>query len=171
MHLKAMVFSGLCGLASVAAAQDVNILGVSEKALLPELELELPAKLDTGAVTASLSALNIEVFEREGAEWVRFDLAVDGEQDGETLEMPVVRTSEIRRRAADVAEGDGRTHTSRPVVEMDVCLGAEQHRVEVNLTDRTAFSYPFLIGSTALQQFQAAVDPGQEYTAGSPDCA
>lgn len=172
MYLKTMAFAGLAWCSSWALAQDVSILGVSEKAFLPELELELPAKLDTGAVTASLSAQNIEMFERAGDEWVRFDLAVEGEREGETLELPVVRISEIRRRAADVvAAGDGQTHTTRPVIEMDLCLGDDRHTIEVNLTDRTAFSYPLLIGSTALQQFQAAVDPSQEYLAGSPACA
>ncbi|WP_304639262.1 ATP-dependent zinc protease family protein [Pseudomonas sp.] len=171
MLFRTCAFATLGFLASASVAQDINIYGVSEKALLPELELELPAKLDTGAVTASLSAVNIEVFERDDAEWVRFDLAVDGEMESETLELPVVRTSQIRRRAADVPDPDSPTHTSRPVIELDVCLGSERHTVEVNLTDRTAFSYPLLIGSTALQQFQAAVDPSQEYTAGRPGCA
>jgi hypothetical protein len=170
MLLRKHALIGLGLLATSVAAEDVNIYGVSEKALLPELELELPAKLDTGAVTASLSAVNIRIFERDGGDWVRFDLAVEGELEGETLELPVVRTSEIRRRAADVGEDDPRTHTSRPVIEMDVCLGEHRHTLEVNLTDRTAFSYPLLIGSTGLQQFQAAVDPSQEYTAGRPAC-
>ncbi len=172
MRLKTLVlFSGLVLGAAGAGANEINIYGVSEKAALPELGLKLPAKLDTGAVTASLSALNIKTFKRENQDWVRFDLAVDGTQEGETLELPVVRTSQIKRRADDVTDESAPTHTSRPVIEMDVCLGGERQTIEVNLTDRTAFSYPLLIGSTALQQFQAAVDPSVKYSAGDPGCA
>ena len=52
--------------ASGAMASEPQIYGLHEKVSLQELDLELPAKLDTGAETASLSAKNIEVFKRDG---------------------------------------------------------------------------------------------------------
>tara|TARA_R110001599_G_scaffold136417_4_gene314869 strand:- start:1408 stop:1893 length:486 start_codon:yes stop_codon:yes gene_type:complete len=152
-------------------ANQPNVYGVSEKALLPELDIELPAKLDTGAVTASLSAQNIQLFKRDGEDWVRFELGVEGEEQGKELELPVVRISQIKRRAADIPEGETKDYTSRPVIEMKVCMGDVEQDIEVNLTDRTSFSYPFLIGSTALQQFDAMVDPSLKYSAGSPACS
>ncbi|MFN3581076.1 MAG: ATP-dependent zinc protease [Pseudomonas sp.] len=165
------LFTSLALVSIGSVASERMVYGVSETAKLTDIELELPAKLDTGAVTASLSAQNIEVFKRDDEEWVRFQLAVEGEKEGKQLEMPVVRTSKIRRRAADVPDGASETHTARPVIEMEVCMGNTLHNIEVNLTDRTAFSYPLLIGSTALQQFDAVVDPSLEYSAGSPRCA
>ncbi|HDZ55556.1 MAG TPA: ATP-dependent zinc protease [Pseudomonas xinjiangensis] len=172
MQLKMLaLFSSLVLVPVGAVADDLTLYGVSEKAKLPELNVEVPAKLDTGAVTASLSAVNIELFQRDETDWVRFDLALEDEPYGETLELPVVRTSKIKRRADDVPDGQKKAYTSRPVIEMEVCLGDERHTIEVNLTDRTAFSYPLLIGSTALQQFDAAVDPSLKYSAGTPACA
>lgn len=171
MRLKMLTLcSALLMTCGGAMANQPNVYGVSEKALLPELDLEVPAKLDTGAVTASLSAQNIKLFKRDGEDWVRFELAVEGDQEGKELELPVVRISQIKRRAADIPEGETKDYTSRPVIEMAVCMGGVKENIEVNLTDRTSFSYPFLIGSTALQQFDAMVDPSLEYSAGNPEC-
>ncbi len=172
MRLTALALASawlLCS-ASVMANQH-GVYGLNEKTRLPALGLEIPAKLDTGAVTASLSAQNIRLFERDGEDWVRFELAVEGEQQGRELELPVVRISKIKRRAADIPEGETRAYTARPVIEMAVCMGDQQEHIEINLTDRTAFSYPFLIGSTALKQFDAMVDPSLRYSAGSPACS
>ncbi|KAA0693953.1 ATP-dependent zinc protease [Halopseudomonas laoshanensis] len=171
MRLKMLTLcSALLMTCGAAMANQPNVYGLSEKALLPELDLEVPAKLDTGAVTASLSAQNIKLFKRDGEDWVRFELAVEGEQEGKELELPVVRISQIKRRAADIPEGESKDYTSRPVIEMAVCMGGVKENIEVNLTDRTSFSYPLLIGSTALQQFDAMVDPSLEYSAGNPEC-
>ncbi|WP_022960966.1 ATP-dependent zinc protease family protein [Halopseudomonas pelagia] len=172
MRLKILTLcSALMFVSGGVLANQPNVYGVSEKALLPELDIELPAKLDTGAVTASLSAQNIQLFKRDGEDWVRFELGVEGEEQGKELELPVVRISQIKRRAADIPEGETKDYTSRPVIEMKVCMGDVEQDIEVNLTDRTSFSYPFLIGSTALQQFDAMVDPSLKYSAGSPACS
>lgn len=158
-------------LLSLAANAEVaeRVVGVSETVLLSDLDLTLPAKLDTGAVTSSLSAQNIETFQRGDEDWVRFELAVDGEHDGRALEKAVVRTVNIRRRAEDVTDGD--KYASRPVVEMELCLGEESRVVEVNLTDRSAFDYPLLIGTSALKAFDAMVDPAASNEAGTPSCS
>ncbi|WP_339842328.1 ATP-dependent zinc protease [uncultured Halopseudomonas sp.] len=172
MKLKVLAVCSACLITSVAAlANQPNVYGLSEKTLFPELDLEVPAKLDTGAVTASLSAQNIQLFKRDGEDWVRFQLAVEGAQEGKELEQPVVRISKIKRRAADIPEGETKDYTARPVIEMAVCMGDKEENIEVNLTDRTSFSYPFLIGSTALEQFDAMVDPSLEYAVGSPACS
>lgn len=167
---KSLVSMGALLLSLTASAEMAErVVGVNETVLLTDLELTLPAKLDTGAMTSSLSAQNIETFQREGEEWVRFELAVDGEHDGRELEKAVVRTVNIRRRAEDVTEGD--QYASRPVVKMELCLGEESRVVEVNLTDRSAFNYPLLIGTTALKAFDAMVDPALSNEAGVPSCS
>jgi hypothetical protein len=56
------------------------------------------------------------------------------------------------------------------VIEMDICVGDELKNIEVNLTDRSAFEFPLLIGSSALKEFNAAVSPGVRYSAGQPSC-
>ncbi|MCY1434721.1 putative ATP-dependent zinc protease [compost metagenome] len=54
---------------------------------------------------------------------------------------------------------------------MPVCLGDSVQQIEVNLTDRSSFDFPLLIGSTALGEFDALVDPSRSYAHGRPGCA
>lgn len=132
--------------------------------------MELAAKLDTGAKTASLSARNIERFKRNGDSWVRFYLAVD-DAHANPIERPLARISKIKRRAGDYDPEEEKTYTARPVIEMDICMGQALRTIEVNLTDRSAFQFPLLIGSEALKRFDALVDPSLKYAAGKPGCA
>jgi hypothetical protein len=153
---------------SAALAKQPQIYGLHEHVALQELDLQLPAKLDTGAETASLSAKNIHVFKRDGGEWVRFQLGL--KDTTHIIEKPLTRMSYIKRRAGDRKPGDKQLYTERPVVEMDICVGNELKNIEVNLTDRSAFDYPLLIGSSALKEFNAAVSPNARYSAGQPSC-
>lgn len=152
-----------------ALADGKIIYGLNEHVALPEFGLEVPAKLDTGAQTASLSARDIERFQRKGKPWVRFYLAVD-EAHNRPIELPLQRISKIKRRAGDFDPEEEKTYTPRPVVELEMCMGNAKRSIEVNLTDRSAFQYPLLIGSDALSRFQALVDPSLKYAAGKPGC-
>lgn len=150
-------------------AAEKTVYGLNEYAQLPELGRVLAAKLDTGAKTASLSARNIERFRREGETWVRFELDT-GEDGSAPIEKPLARISKIKRRAGDFDPDEDKTYTARPVIALDVCLGNTLRTIEVNLTDRSAFQYPLLIGSEALKRFDALVDPILKYAAGQPGC-
>lgn len=153
-----------------AMANQPQIYGLHEQVSLHELALKLPAKLDTGAETASLSAKNIQVFKRDGGEWVRFQLGLANAKQTQVIEKPLTRMSYIKRRADDRQTGDKQLYSARPVIELDICVGDELKNIEVNLTDRSAFEFPLLIGSAALKQFNAAVSPGARYSAGQPSC-
>jgi len=155
-----------CGL---GLAAEKTIYGLNERVLLRELGSVAAAKLDTGAKTASLSAQNIERFRRNGESWVRFTPAI-GPEDAAPVEKPLARISKIKRRAGDFDPDEGKTYTARPVIELELCMGNALRTIEVNLTDRSAFEYPLLIGSDALKRFGALVDPSLKYAAGKPDC-
>lgn len=151
-------------------AAEKTIYGLNEYVSLPELKLEVAAKLDTGAETASLSARDITRFKRNGETWVRFYLAID-DSHAHPIERPLARVSKIKRRSGDYDPAESKTYTARPVVELDFCMGETLRTIEVNLTDRSAFQYPLLIGSEALARFGALVDPSIKYAAGKPGCA
>lgn len=153
-----------------ALASDRSVYGLNEYARLPEIDLEISAKLDTGAVTASLSARDISYFTKDGERWVRFYLAID-KAHTHPIEQPLVRVGQIKRRADDMGADKKQQYSARPVISLDVCLGEDLRRLEVNLTDRRAFQYPLLIGSNALKRFNAVVDPSLKYAAGKPACA
>lgn len=85
---------GLC------AAAEKTVYGLNEYAKLAGIDLEVAAKLDTGAKTASLSARDIKRFKRNGESWVRFYLAIDTAHS-HPIERPLARVSKIKRRAGD----------------------------------------------------------------------
>ncbi|MCY1292687.1 putative ATP-dependent zinc protease [compost metagenome] len=156
-------------LPGLSLAADKTVYGLNEYATLSDLDIQLAAKLDTGAKTASLSARDIKRFKRDGETWVRFYLAVD-DAHAHPIERPLARISKIKRRAGDYDAEEEKTYTARPVIELDICMGSALRSIEVNLTDRSAFQYPLLIGSEALKRFGALVDPSLKYAAGKPDC-
>lgn len=158
-----IVVAALAMLALPALANQPALYGRYEYIGLPQIGQTLKAKMDTGALTASLSSKDIQRFRRDGEDWVRFRLAAEG-SDETLFERPLARVSQIKSRSEEQALA------SRPVVEMDVCLGGEARTVEVNLTDRSHFDYPLLIGADALRDFSAAIDPAQRYTAARPRC-
>lgn len=150
-------------------AAEKTIYGLNENVALPDFDLEVVAKLDTGAQTASLSARDIKRFKRDGETWVRFYLAID-EAHTHPIERPLARISKIKRRAGDYDPEEEKTYTPRPVIDLDLCMGKTRRTIEVNLTDRSAFQYPLLIGSDALTRFGALVDPSITHAAGKPGC-
>ncbi|QXH46355.1 ATP-dependent zinc protease [Pseudomonas xanthosomatis] len=156
-------------LALPVMAAEPTLYGRYENITLPELGETLKAKMDTGAYTASLSAKDIELFKRDGQEWVRFRLATK-DADGKVYEHEVSRISKIKNRADEDEEGDAPELSRRPVVDLELCLGDVKRTVEVNLVDRSNFNYPLLVGAKALREFKAAVNPAKKFTAGKPDC-
>ncbi|VVO05187.1 ATP-dependent zinc protease [Pseudomonas fluorescens] len=158
-------------LALPVMAAEPTLYGRYEYIQLPEIGGEtLKAKMDTGALTASLSAKDIETFTRDGEDWVRFRLATKGASN-KVYEHKVARISKIKTRTEeDEDDEDTAAPTKRPVVDLELCLGKVKRTVEVNLTDRSSFNYPLLIGSKALREFDAAVNPAKRFTADKPDC-
>jgi hypothetical protein len=152
-------------------AAEPTLYGRYEYIALPEIGGEvLKAKMDTGALTASLSAKDIETFTRDGEDWVRFRLATKGASN-KVYEHKVARISKIKTRSEeDEEDSEVIAPTKRPVVDLELCLGSVKRTVEVNLTDRSSFNYPLLIGAKALREFGAAVNPARRFTADKPDC-
>ncbi|HGK8823277.1 TPA: ATP-dependent zinc protease [Pseudomonas aeruginosa] len=153
----------------LSVAAEKTVYGLNEYARINDPDIQLAAKLDTGAKTASLSARDIKRFKRDGETWVRFCLATDNADDT-PIEKPLARISKIKRRHGDFNPDEGKAYTARPVIELQVCMGKAIRTIEVNLTDRSAFQYPLLIGSEALKKFDALVDPSLKYSAGKPGC-
>lgn len=153
----------------VKAPAPRQIYGLVEQAYLPELGLILPAKIDTGAESASLSAVDIRRFRRDDEHWVRFRVPVAGMEMKE-FELPLSRHVRIRRRASDYEKGEEKGYARRPVVEMRLCVGKREVTLDVNLADRRRFSQPMLIGSEGLKALGALVDVESALAMGAPGC-
>ncbi|TLF51577.1 ATP-dependent zinc protease [Halomonas urmiana] len=137
----------LSSAASAAFAGDdhAGVFGWVEKATLEPWGVEVKAKLDSGALTSSLDARDIETFEKEGDAWVRFRLKLEDEASGETfterMELPLYRDLRVRG-AGGVDE--------RPVVLMNVCLGDTVYEEQFSLRDREEMNYPLLLGRRSI---------------------
>jgi hypothetical protein len=169
-HVKSLL-ALLSLVALPVLAAEPTLYGRYEYIALPEIGGQVfKAKMDTGALTASLSAKDIETFTRDGEEWVRFRLATK-DASNKVYEHKVARISKIKTRSEEEEDdADVSAPTKRPVVDLELCLGNVKRTVEVNLTDRSSFNYPLLIGAKALREFGAAVNPARRFTADKPDC-
>ncbi|MBM7062280.1 ATP-dependent zinc protease [Pseudomonas sp. UL073] len=167
MKFAAVALLSLITLPALAAQP--TLYGRYEYIKLPELKQTFKAKMDTGALTASLSAKDIETFTRDGEEWVRFKLATK-DADDTVYEHKVSRISKIKTRSDEEEDEEEPVAAKRPVVDLEMCLDGVTRTIEVNLADRSHFNYPLLIGARALREFDAAVNPARRFTAGKPKC-
>lgn len=155
------------GVSNASASEDKNVFGHDEIIILPQLkDLQVHAKLDTGAKTASLSAQDLKLFTKNKETWVRFQL----EGKKKSYEFPVKRISRIKKREGEMCSPDDATYTERPVIELQVCLGNQSKTIEVNLEDRSRFDYQLLIGKVGLTELKAIVDPSISEVS-KPDCS
>ena len=147
------IFSGLVSADTGAQKQSQLITaGWLEGVLLQPWNIRMRAKLDTGAKTSSLHAVDIQRFTKKGVHWVRFRTGTDSLVK---IEMPLIRDVKIKDHKLKAAV--------RPVVEMTFCLHNQIFTSEFSLIDRSPFNYPILLGRTMLQQ-GIIVDPSITFT-------
>lgn len=134
---------------------DKTILGQSEWVYLSKVKSHFEARIDTGAATSSLHAINIERFERDGKKWVRFNLADNNAKKTKNIEAKIIRF--VRITQSEQSEDD-----KRLVVKLHIRIGDIEQATEFTLTDRSHMEYPILIGRTFIQDL-AVVDVSREY--------
>ena len=151
-----------CAFAAPAASQTRKtiLVGYLENAIILPSGMSMKAKMDTGARTTSINAVDIERFKVKGEEWVRFTVKAKGRKVRMTRK--VYRISRIRRTRVGVVE--------RPVVLIGICLAGYYKLAQVNLTDRSNMSYPLLIGRRFMATGRLAIDSAAKYV-GKPVCA
>lgn len=153
-------------LSAVPAAADAlpqkrEVLGWVEYVEFERPRVRLKAKLDTGATTSSLNAVNLRRFRRGGVSWARFEV-LDPEVEGKrfTFEAPVVRTARIRRHDGLIQQ--------RPVVKLAMCLGHVMLVRQFTLIDRSDFNYQVLVGRNFLRG-KIVVDSASRFET-RPEC-
>ena len=138
-------------------AYALNIYGYVEKVRFGADNAVVKAKLDTGAVSASLHAINVKTFSKKKEAWVSFDVPLDNELLHLTKRLRYhVR---IKPRRSEIKKGFKATAARRPVVNIGITIGQQTQNIDVNLADRSAFNYPLLLGRKALIRFNIAVNP------------
>jgi hypothetical protein len=134
------------------------ILGAVENVYVDEIKASFNTRIDTGAESSSLDAHNIILFERDGNQWVRFDVLTNGaKQPAQTFESKVERFVRIK-------ESDDKTDR-RPVIHAHLEIGQYKAETDLNLSDRSHLEFPLLLGRKFMQDI-AVVDVGQTYIHG-----
>jgi hypothetical protein len=133
------------------------VLGWREWLSLPHLGIpRVKAKIDTGARSSALHAFDIEIFEADGKEMVRFkvhpfqrDLTTTVESVAELHDRRTVRSSA--------------GHESiRPVILAEVQLDGQQWAIELTLTRRDAMGFRMLLGRQAIRR-RFRVEPARSF--------
>ena len=138
------------------------VIGWREWVRLPELGINrIKAKIDTGAKSSSLHAYDIEVYENEGEQFVRFK--IHPAQQRLTL---VVEAQSKVHEFREVRSSNGQT-TNRPVIRTAVEIFGRPYEIDVTLFDRTKMGFRMLIGREAMRD-RFMVDPRISYCGGVP---
>ena len=140
-------------------AEQRPVFGWVEKVLVTPGDLPIHAKLDTGADFSSLSAENVEEFDKDGVPWVRFSIK---NRYGKKTKFE----KEIKRMAV-IKRHNGKNQR-RAVIRLGICLGHSYMEEDVNIVDRSRFEYQMLIGRSYLAGL-ATIDPAVTYTT-EPNC-
>lgn len=138
------------------ADQEMLVIGEAEFLYIKEAQCVFDSRIDTGATTCSIHALDIEEFERDGDAWVSFKLVNPSNGQTVELEKKVARVASIKLRG-------GKEPQKRYVVRLEATIGNQTLKAEFTLTDRTDFEYPLLVGRNLLRGL-AVVDVAQIYT-------
>ncbi len=143
----------------ILTPEHYNIIGRVENAYIDEVDIPLKARIDSGAGVTSLNAKIIKIHKSKAKgepDQVTFEIE---NEDGEkkTLTKDVLEWMRIKKIGLD-------EFISRPVVKMDICLGGRKIAGRVNLSDRSQFIYPVLIGRNFLKTGDFLVNPKRKFT-------
>ena len=144
--------------------QDPNdnriVLGGIENVFLDPPNLEFSARIDTGAKTSSLNAVDMIEFERDGDPYVKFH--VIHPETGKKIEL-------TRRVRGHVRIKDHKSESRRrPIVSLRVRLANIDERISFTLVDRSKFSQQVLLGRNFLRDL-AVVDVSKKNSIPSVD--
>lgn len=136
------------------------IAGSEEWVALPALDLpKIKVRVDSGAKTSALHAVNITPFQRNGENWISFDvhpLQFDGRRVV-NCEAPV-----IDRRVIKSSTG---TREMRYVINTTLQIGNQAWEIEVTLANRDSMGYRMLLGREAMRG-KLLVDPESSFMFG-----
>lgn len=148
---------------SIMAQTETQTYGFVEKVTLVDKNISVSAKLDTGAKSASLNAIDISEIEVKGEPYLRFK--VPTKEGVSIFEAKYVGKVKIKVRTAEANPGLLKTTPmKRPVVLLKLKLGDKERLVRVNLTNRKRFIYPLLLGRDAIIAFNGIVNPALTFT-------
>lgn len=142
--------------------QQKVIVGSEEWCSLPTIGIPtIKARVDSGAKTSALHAINIKTFTKDHQEWVKFDINPIQNNakalihcEAQLVDQRIVKSSSGFRE-------------KRFVIQTYVSLGEKTWEIEVTLTNRDSMGYRMLLGREAMSG-RVMVDPEQRFVLGQP---
>ncbi len=132
------------------APRPLTVIGWIEMIDLPDLGLPgLRTKIDTGARTSALHAHDIRPFTRDGAPWVAFMADLGHGLHDRPIEAPLHAERPIKNTSG-VAE-------DRFIIRTRMRLGRRLWTIDLSLSDRSAMTFPMIVGRAALKNHAIAV--------------
>ncbi len=117
-------------------------IGRVEWVRLPQFNLKLEARIDTGARNCSLHSFNEKEKEINGIKYVEFS-TLDAKNKEIRLKAKIVKMKTIK--------STGGSFQRRYVIKSKVVLGKESKEVFITLNDRSHLEYRFLVGRNLLR--------------------
>ena len=133
-----------------------QLIGWQETVALPALGIsQLKVKVDTGARTSALHALQIQPFKKAGKHWVRFAWQADNDSQLMWREAAI-----IDKRA--ITNSGGQTE-QRYVIQTLLQLAGREWPIELSLSNRERMKFRMLLGRSAMVSGALLVDPAVTY--------
>lgn len=136
------------------------IIGSEEWCSLPQLNIPaIKARIDSGAKTSALHAVNIVPFKKEGQLWVSYEVHPI-QNDGKTTihcESPVIDRRSIKSTSG-ISE-------MRYVIKSTLAIAESTWDIEITLTNRDSMGYRMLLGRQAMGG-KMLVDPESSFLLG-----
>lgn len=143
-------------------SQNKVILGSEEWCSFPELGIPtIKARVDSGAKTSALHAVNIAPFIKNETNWVKFDInpIQNNQKTVIHCEAPL-----IDKRIVKSSSG---FREQRYVIQTTIEIGDSKWAIEMTLTNRDSMGFRMLLGREAMSG-RILVDPEQQYLLGQP---
>jgi len=137
---------------TVVTTGDKMLVGELERVGIDPPGNSLVARIDTGANLSLLRTESLVAFERDGDDWVRFELLIDKEPT--TIERQVKRHLKSRQKESG--------STRRPVVELRVRIGEVQDTFEFTLSESSDLDHQIVLGRNFLKDI-ALVDVSKRF--------
>lgn len=147
---------GLGLLTGKFSSRTPTIIGWREHISLPELGIPwLAVKIDTGARTSALHAVEQKFFERDGVQWVSFVVPGTRHREKRRVEAKVVDDREIKNTSGKPER--------RIVIKTTIGMTNHTWRIETSLADRGSMKFDMILGRTAIRGRGLLVDPGKSF--------
>ncbi|WP_300567318.1 30S ribosomal protein S6--L-glutamate ligase [Flavobacterium sp.] len=143
-------------------SQSKVIIGSEEWCSFPEINIPIiKARVDSGAKTSALHAVNIAPFVRDNENWVKFDI---NPIQNNTKAVKHCEAKLIDKRVVKSSSG---YREQRYVIQTQLKIGEDTWTIEMTLTNRDSMGFRMLLGREAMSG-RVLVDPEQKYLLGQP---